>query len=64
MTKVKVEKAGQALVPNTEFAKMLGVSVRTLWTWEEEGILPAPTVIRGRKYWDPSVRPKSEASSA
>jgi hypothetical protein len=64
VTKVKVEKAGQALVPNTEFAKMLGVSTRTLWTWADEGILPAPTVIRGRKYWDPAVRPKAEATPA
>lgn len=64
MTKVKVEKAAQVLVPNTEFAKMIGVTVRTLWNWEAQGILPPATIIRKRKYWDPSVRPKTEATPA
>lgn len=64
MTKVKIEKAAAVLVPNTEYAKMIGVSVRTLWNWVEAGILPAPTIIKKRKYWDPTVRPKTEATHA
>ena len=28
-----------------------GVTRMTVWRWVKAGILPAPTVIRGRNYW-------------
>ena len=32
-----------------------GISDMTVWRWRKEGILPPPTVIRGRNYWPASV---------
>jgi len=28
------------------------ISGMTLWRWERDGVIPAPTVIRGRKFWN------------
>lgn len=28
-----------------------GISQMTLWRWTRDGIIPPPTLIRGRKYW-------------
>jgi hypothetical protein len=28
-----------------------GISTMTIWRWVRDGIIPEPTVIRGRNYW-------------
>jgi hypothetical protein len=64
-TKVKVEGAAEAvLVPNSVYAKMIGVSPRTLWNYEQRGILPPAKKINKRKFWDPNVRPKLDTETA
>lgn len=51
------------LVPNTEYARRIGVTTRTLFNYDRLGLLPAPKVIRGRKYRDPNVLPKLDAKT-
>lgn len=46
------------LVPNQEYARMLGVSARTLYNYDKAGILSPPKVINGRKFRDPMELPK------
>ncbi len=29
-----------------------GISQMTLWRWTRDGVIPQPTVIRGRKFWN------------
>ena len=48
------------LVPNTEYAAMIGVSTRTLYSYEVQGILTPAKRINGRKYRDPRERPRSQ----
>ena len=40
------------------FARLHGVSPKTLDRWIERGVLPAPTYISGRKYFDVDVVPQ------
>jgi DNA-binding transcriptional MerR regulator len=50
------------LVPNTEYARLIGVTPRTLFNYDARGgILPPPTIINGRKYRDPDVMPTADA---
>lgn len=49
-----------AHVPFTPLTKQavadsLGISIRTIENWINEGILPAPTRLGGRVYWHPDV---------
>lgn len=36
-------------------AEILGISIRTVQNWIDEGILKAPRKIGGRVYWHPAV---------
>lgn len=29
-----------------------GISQMTLWRWQKDGVIPEPTVIRNRKFWN------------
>ena len=48
------------LVPNREYARLIGVTPRTVYNYEQRGILPPPTVINGRKFRDPDVLPRGD----
>jgi hypothetical protein len=37
----------------TDAADVLGISIRTLENWLNDGRLPKPTSIAGRRYWHP-----------
>jgi predicted DNA-binding transcriptional regulator AlpA len=37
-----------------DLANVLGVSIRTIENWVNEGILPAPTKLGNRVYWHPN----------
>ena len=43
-------------------ARRLDRSVRTVDRYVEEGILPAPMRIRGRRFWPAGVMPKIDAA--
>jgi hypothetical protein len=43
-------------------ARRLDRSVRTIDRYVEEGILPAPMRIRGRRFWPAGVMPKIDAA--
>jgi DNA-binding transcriptional MerR regulator len=43
--------------PARETAARLGVCTKTVDRWVEAGILPEPTRINGRKYFDAGVEP-------
>lgn len=45
-------------IPNTKKAEQLGVTTRTLRTWEEKGILPPSTRINGRRYHNADAMPQ------
>lgn len=38
-----------------DLADLLGVSIRTIENWVNEGILPAPTKLGNRVYWHPNT---------
>ncbi|MBW0170706.1 MAG: helix-turn-helix transcriptional regulator [Hydrogenophaga sp.] len=38
-----------------DLADVLGVSIRTIENWVNEGILPAPTKLGNRVYWHPNT---------
>ena len=38
-----------------DLADVLGVSLRTIENWVNEGVLPAPTKLGNRVYWHPNV---------
>ncbi|MBN8507337.1 MAG: helix-turn-helix domain-containing protein [Burkholderiales bacterium] len=38
-----------------DLADVLGVSIRTIENWVNEGILPAPTKLGNRVYWHPNA---------
>lgn len=38
-----------------DLAEVLGVSIRTIENWVNEGILPAPTKLGNRVYWHPNL---------
>lgn len=38
-----------------DLANVLGVSIRTIENWVNEGILPPPTKLGNRVYWHPSA---------
>lgn len=46
-----------AFIPLTKqaVADILGISVRSVENWINEGILPAPAKLGGRVYWHPDV---------
>ena len=52
----------QRLIPNEQYARLIGVTPRTLYNYVERGILPQPTIINGRKFWDPETLPRSDAT--
>jgi len=39
------------LLAAPEVARIFGVSLRTLWNWEQDGVLRPATRIRGRRYF-------------
>ena len=52
------DKTCQAkLEPARKTADRFGVCTKTIDRWVEDGILPAPTRIRGRKYFSADVEP-------
>lgn len=59
-----MKKVEPRLVPNTEYAQMIGVSTRTLWNYEAKGILSPAKRIRGRKYRDPNELPRFDEAVA
>ena len=54
------DPAVQKLVPNSVFARMMGVTPRTLANWEKRGVISPAEKINNRKYWDPATRPKND----
>lgn len=48
----------QRLISNTEYARMIGVTTRTLYSYEAKGILTPSKIINGRKYRDPNELPR------
>ena len=40
-----------ALLPAPEVARIFGISLRSLWNWERDGVLVPATRIRGRRYY-------------
>jgi predicted DNA-binding transcriptional regulator AlpA len=38
-----------------DLADVLGVSIRTIENWVNEGILPSPTKLGNRVYWHPNA---------
>jgi hypothetical protein len=65
MIKVVIERStSQRLVPNTEYARSIGVTARTLWNYEAKGILTPAKRINGRKYRDPNELPRFDAAGA
>jgi len=46
-----VQSDDSLITAGTACALAGGVSRMTLWRWREAGIIPAPTVIRGRNYF-------------
>ncbi|MBS0592728.1 MAG: helix-turn-helix domain-containing protein [Proteobacteria bacterium] len=38
-----------------DLADVLGVSIRTIENWVNDGILPAPTKLGNRVYWHPNT---------
>jgi hypothetical protein len=60
----KPNKRGRRRESHSVFAERLGVSPRTVDRWIEQGILPQPDYVRGRKYWDPATKPRRDADAA
>jgi DNA-binding transcriptional MerR regulator len=52
------------LETHRQFAERHGVSTRTVDRWSEDGILPEPVRIRGRKYWPSTVEPQRDGETA
>ncbi len=50
--------AQRVLVPSPQFARVRGITDRTVYNWEKSGILPAPVRINGRKYHYADTQPK------
>ena len=48
-----MSKTQSGWLGGAQTAAYLGVTTMTIWRWERDPELdfPAPTVIRGRKYW-------------
>jgi excisionase family DNA binding protein len=38
-----------------DLAEVLGVSIRTVENWVNDGVLPAPTKLGNRVYWHPTT---------
>jgi hypothetical protein len=47
-------------IPFAEFARIWGVSTRTLDRWIEQKILPEPERINSRKYFSSDVTPRHD----
>ncbi|MDP9089177.1 MAG: hypothetical protein M3O26_10620 [Pseudomonadota bacterium] len=58
MTDAKKPDVVRALVPNSVYAKIIGVTPRTLWNYEATGRLSPAKRINGRKFRDPNERPR------
>lgn len=46
-----VDKNKQILLPTVEAAQLLGVSVRTWYTWDQLGKIPKPLHIGRKLFW-------------
>jgi len=53
-----------SLVTARKIAEANSVSVRTIERWTEDGILPPPVRINGRKFWPADTTPKRDAPEA
>jgi len=61
--KTKTKKVQQR-EPWRRYAERRGVSTRTLDRWVENGIIPAPEYVRGRKYINPDTEPRQDIDAA
>jgi hypothetical protein len=52
------------LETHRKIAERYNVSTRTIDRWSENGILPEPVRIRGRKYWPGDVQPRRDGETA
>jgi hypothetical protein len=54
----KKMKRSKRRSPWSKLAQQHGVSTRTLDRWADDGIVPKPEIINGRKYGDPDAPPR------
>jgi hypothetical protein len=54
----EVKERFQRREPWPQYAARHGRTTRTLDRWVEEGRIPPPEIINGRKYGNPDVAPK------
>jgi predicted DNA-binding transcriptional regulator AlpA len=52
------------LIPHRRYAEAHGVSTKTIDRWVADGILPEPTRINARKYFQEGTEPRHDGESA
>jgi hypothetical protein len=62
--RLNVVDADPLLVTNLAYARLIGVTSRTLYTYEQRGILSPSRKINGRKFRDPKEMPKFDKKAA
>ena len=58
------KKREKRLESHRAFAERHGVSPRTIDRWATAGLLPKPTRINKRKYWNPNTQPRRDVDMA
>jgi predicted DNA-binding transcriptional regulator AlpA len=58
------ESQPKRLVPHRRYAERHGVSTKTIDRWVADGILPEPTRINARKYFEEGTEPRRDSERA